>query len=99
MALMFFVGEVKETEPEVHNLEVYIGEKEPEVPDGVTFKKFKGKVMLHSFLMKGEWDRATIYKSPECPQNVVDDLVEWMNVHMSLENVVAFNENNDANRP
>jgi len=92
MALMYFTREIKETDPEVTTLEVYIGENQPDVTEGAELQAFKGKGLLHSFLMKGEWDRATIYKSPECPQKVVDELSEWMNLHLSLEKVVTFNE-------
>ena len=56
----------------------------------MSIKEFKGKTQLKSFLMRGEWDRATIYKSPECPQDVVDDLVEWMQLQMSLETVIVL---------
>jgi hypothetical protein len=93
MPLMFFVSDVEDKEPEVHNLSVYIGEQPPDVPEGVTLRTFKGKRNLSSFLMAGEWDRATIYKSPECPQEVVDDLTDWMNLHMSLGKVVILNGN------
>lgn len=91
MPLMFFVNDVAEKEPEVHSLDIYIGEQQPDVPGGATIRTFKGKTNLRSFLMKGDWDRATIYKSPECPQEVVDDLTEWMNIHMSLGKVIALN--------
>lgn len=93
MALMFFVNDVAETEPEFRSLEIYIGERPPDVPKDVTLRTFKGKMNLRSFLMAGEWDRATIYKSLECPQEVVDDLTDWMNLHMSLRRVVAINGN------
>jgi hypothetical protein len=91
MPLMFFVSDVEEKEPEVHSLDIYIGEQPPEVPDGETIRTFKGKRNLQSFLMAGEWDRAEIYKSPECPQGVVDELTDWMNLHMSLGRVVTVN--------
>jgi hypothetical protein len=92
MPLMFFVIDVEEKEPEVHSLEIYIGEQRPDVPENVTVKEFKGPTNLRSFLMRGEWDRATIYKSTGCSQGVVDELTEWMNLHMSLEKVITFNE-------
>ena len=90
MSLMFFVNDVEDSEPEVHSLDIYIGEHQPDVPEGVTIRTFKGTNNLRSFLMKGEWDRVTIYKSPECPHEVVEDLCEWMNLHMSLGNVVIL---------
>lgn len=89
--MTFFVVDVEEQEPEVHSLDIYIGEQQPDVPEGATVKEFKGQNTLKSFLMKGEWDRATIYKSPECSQNVVDSLTEWMNINMSLSTVIAIN--------
>jgi len=91
MPLMFFVNDVEENEPEVHSLDIYIGEQRPVVHEGATVKEFKGLKHLKSFLMKGEWDRATIYKSHECPQGVVDELAEWMNIHMSLSTVLTLN--------
>ena len=90
MSPMFFVIDVEEKEPEVHNLDIYIGEQPPDVPEGVTIRTFKGKIRLRSFLMTGEWDRATIYKSSECPQEAVYELTDWMNLHMSLGKVVIF---------
>jgi hypothetical protein len=90
--LMFFAVDVEEQEPEVHSLDIFVGEEEPEVPEEVELRVFKGKKGLQSFLMAGEWDRATIYKSSECPQGVVDELADWMNLHMSLEKVVTLKE-------
>jgi len=92
MALMFFAIDVEEQDPEVHNLDIYIGERKPDVSEGTAIREFRGQNHLKSFLMVGEWDRATIYKSPECPQDVVDDLAEWMNLHMSLEKVITLDE-------
>lgn len=91
MPLMFFARDIEENEPEVHSLDIYIGEHKPVVHEGATVREFKGLKHLRSFLMKGEWDRATIYKSSECPQEVVDDLAEWMNLHMSLSKVITLN--------
>ena len=91
MPLMFFVSDVEEKEPESRSLDIYIGEQQPDVPEGVTIRTFKGKRNLRSFLMAGEWDRATIYKSPECPREVVDELTDWMDLHMSLGKVVILN--------
>ena len=90
MPLMFFASDVEEQEREVHSLDIYIGEQRPVVHEGATVKEFKGQKHLKSFLIKGEWDRVTIYKSPECPQDVVDELTDWMNLHMSLSTVTIF---------
>ena len=90
--MTYFVSTTDETDPEVHVIDVYIGDTEPEVPEGAQVKKFRGEVTLKSFLMKGEWDKATIYKSPECSQDAVDELADWMNVNMSLENVITVCE-------
>jgi hypothetical protein len=88
----FFAVDVEEKEPEVRSLDIYIGEKEPDVPDGVEVKVFKGKTSLRSFLMKGEWDIATVYKSPECPKEIVEELTDWMDLHMSLGKVITFDK-------
>lgn len=80
-----------EKESEIRSLDIYIGDQKPDVPEGVTIQTFKGKMNLRSFLMAGEWDRVIIYKSPECPREVVNELTDWMNIHMSLRKVVILN--------
>ena len=90
--LTFFAVDVEEQEPEVHSLDIFIGEEKPDVPEGVELQVFKGKTQFRSFLMAGEWDRVTVHKSSGCPQEVVDELTDWMNLHMDLEKVVMFKE-------
>jgi hypothetical protein len=87
MPLLFFVSNLEEEESDVQSLDIHIGEKEPNFPEGTTVRMFRREENLKLFLMKSEWDRVTIYKSKECPQSVVDGLKDWLNLHMNLDTI------------
>jgi hypothetical protein len=95
-SIHFFVVDIEEKEPAVHSLDIYVGEKEPDISEGVTeIRVFEDTDGLKSFLMRGDWDRATIYKSTKCPREVVEELTDWMDLHMSLNRVTTLNEDKD----
>jgi hypothetical protein len=89
---VFFVLDVRETDPEVHRLDIFLGERQPDVPERAELQVFLNKQRLRDYLMAGEWDMATIYKSPKRPQEEVDELTAWMSLHMDLRQVKIHEE-------
>jgi hypothetical protein len=86
----YYASSVDAKDPEAHLLAIYIGDEPPDSPEenGQEIEKFTNEVRLQSFLMSGDWDRVTIYKSPDCDQDTVDALTQWISINMGLNTVV-----------
>jgi hypothetical protein len=80
----FFVLDVHETDPESHRLDIFIGERQPDVPEGAELHVFFNMVKLRDYLLTDKWDMATIYKSPKRTKETVDALADWMSLKMDL---------------
>lgn len=84
--VLFFVRTFAETDPQVTRMEIYVGEVEPEFPDGLSAVMYPDWGSFRDFLesdfrFAGKWDQVVIHKSPACPQKVIDDLKDWLEVN------------------
>lgn len=86
------------TDPEVHLWDVYIGEQVPSLSDevGLTVKEFYSKPDLQRFLSHQKIDQLSIYTAPDCPGELVSDLVQWADLNLSLHNEIIVCENQDV---
>jgi hypothetical protein len=81
----FYVYQQSFKNPEAHMIDIFVGPEPPALC--MELGKFDNVDDLHEFLKSVKVTYISTFKHPLCPENLIDDLNQWIESNLSLKAV------------